>query len=159
MENNSPFVMRKNREESLVLDLQDSISVIQLNREDLIEFLKNELFYLSTNYPQVFRASVSENEDVLLNIGGPKEKNINLTLLTRDLYDIKLRIKIGDEFKFYFLEDRGNNLPGYHLTNNGEDSFELQNTVIDSDFKFTLINLFTRKVKEWSTESSDLSFL
>lgn len=159
MENISPFIVRKNREEKLVSDLQDSISSIQLNREDVAEFLRSELFYLSSTYPQVFRASVSENDDVLLNIGGSKDKNINLTLYTRELYDIKLRIRVRDVLKIYTLEERANNLPGYQLTNIGEDTFDLQNTIIDSDLKFTLINLFTTKAKEWSRENSDLSFL
>lgn len=160
MENNSPLVMRKNREESLVLDLQDSISSIQLNREDLVEFLRNEMFYLSSTYPVVFKTTVLEaNNDILLNVGGRKEKNISLTLFARELDDIKLKFKIGDTSKIYFLEERENNLPGYHLTNNGEDTFDLKNTIVNSEFKFTLINLFTTKVNEWSTENSDFSIL
>lgn len=160
MENNSPFVMRKNREESLVLDLQDSISTIQLNREDLIEFLRSEMFYLSSTYPAIFKTTVLEaNNDILLNVGGRKEKSISLTLFARELDNIRLKIKVGDTFKNYFLEERKNNLPGYHLTNNGEDTFDLQNTIVNSEFKFTLINLFTTKVNDWSTENSDSSII
>lgn len=155
MENSSPFVVRKNREESLVLDLQDSISSIQLSREDVAEFLKNELFYLSTTYPRVFRSNVLKNDDLVINVGGSKEKNISLTLSMQELYEIKLRIKIGDNSKIYFLEERENNLPGYHLTTNGRDDFELRDTVINSDFKYTLINLLTTKTKEWSTDNTD----
>lgn len=159
MENQSPFVVRKNKEERLVLDLQESISSIQLSRADVLEFLRSELFYLSTTYPKVFRTSTSENNDVFLNVGGSKEKKISLTLIGRELYDIKLKVEIGDELKIYTLEESTSDFPGYHLTNIGKDNFDLQNTVINSDFKFTLINLFITKVKESSAENKDLSIL